>query len=252
MIQYPSMSKRKVLAKTDPHLLDAVGRHNRTQKTTGAILIAFGLLAQFVGISLPTLHPVAGLPFIAIGAFCVWWGDPALLAAAAVLFALAILPTVNPALTLPGPDPLVALTGMDGWELVIVVGVKAVLAFSTIQQFFLFRLLYGTERMTSDAADLDLIPPLVKNRTDIYARWARSAGLAAAVLAVVGVGFLVVDPQALGTRILAELASALGAAALGLGLGAAFSPTDERPAAVVGMAAGVGGLLAAAVTLLLV
>jgi|GEM_PF-1305547 len=244
-------TKVKTLPKTDPHLQDAVGRHERTQKTTGWILIAFGLLAQFVGISSPELHPVAGLPFIAIGLFMALWGDPALLAAASMLFALSIIPTLNPALTLPGPDPIVRLTGMNGWELAIVVGVKVVLAYSAVQQFFLFRLLYGTERMTSTEENLALIPPLVTNRTDIYARWARVAGITGGLCAAVALvaGFL--QPGALAGRVLAELGSALGGAALGLGFGAAFSPTDERPAALVGMGTGLVGYILAVIALLI-
>lgn len=242
----------KTLSKQDPKLLEAVGRLDHMQKTTGWILIAFGLLTQWAGLTASALHPVGGLPFIAVGVVCLLWGDPALLAAAAVLFALAIIPTVNPALTLLGPEPIVQMTGLGGWELIIVVGIKAILAFTSIQQFFFFRLLYGTERMTSDEPDLALIPPMVPNRSDRLARWARSAGIVAGVCGLIALGALWIDPSALGTRITAELAGALGAVALGLGLGAAFSPTDERPAALLGMGVGLAGYVAAAAVLLLV
>lgn len=240
----------KPLSKTDPHLLTAVGRLERTQRTNAFILIAFGLLTQAVAISGDVLHPVAGLPFIAIGAFCWLWGDPALLATAAVLFAFSILPSVNPALTLLGPDPIVTLTGIAGWELVIVVGVKVVLAFMSFQQFFMFRLLYGTERMTSAEAGLALIPSMVTNRTDVYARWARTAAIVALAATLIALGATFVDPTAFATRGLAELGGALGAVALGLGLGAAFSPTNERRAAVLAMGAGLAGYIVAAFVLL--
>lgn len=240
----------KTLSKSDPHLLTAVGRLERAQRTNAFILIAFGLLTQAVAVSGAVLHPVAGLPFIAIGVFCWLWGDPALLATAAVLFAFSILPSVNPALTLLGPDPIVTLTGIAGWELVIVVGVKVILALMSFQQFFMFRLLYGTERMTSDQTNLALIPPMVTNRTDVYARWARAAAVVAAVAAFIGLGAAFVDPIAFATRVFAELGGALGAVAVGLGLGAAFSPTDERSAAVVGMGVGVVSYIVAASVLL--
>lgn len=246
-----SKTKVKTLSKTDPHLVEAVGRHERAQKTTGWILIAFGLLAQFVGISSPELHPVAGLPFIAIGLFMVLWGDPALLAAAGMLFALSCIPTLNTALTLPGPDPIVQLTQIDSWELVIVVGVKAVMAYSAVQQFFQFRLLYGTERMTSSEENLPIIPPLVINRTDVYARWARVAGVIGAVCAALALAAGFIQPGVLAGRILAELGSALAGVALGLGFGAAFSPTDERPAALVGMGSGLIGYILAVSALLI-
>jgi hypothetical protein len=246
------MPKAKTLPANDPKLQDAVGRHKRTQQVNGWILIGYGLLTQVIAVSGEPLHPVAGLPFIAIGFFCLVWGDPALLAATGMLFAFAIVPTVNPAIPLLGPDPIVRMAGLSGWEVAIIVIVKAVLAFTSMQQFFLFRLLYGTERMVSDEPNLALIPPLVTNRTDIYARWSRSAGIAAAALAALTVGFVLVDPQALATRFLAELAGALGATALGLGVGAAFSPTDERPAALLGMGAGAAAYLVTAAVLWLV
>jgi hypothetical protein len=240
----------KTLSKHDPNLLAAVGRLERAQRTNAFILIAFGLLAQAVAVSGEPLHPVAGLPFIAIGVFCWLWGDPALLATAAVLFLFSTVPSIVTRLSLLGPDPIVTLAGLGGWELVIVVGVKVVLAFMSVQQFFMFRLLYGTQRMTSDAANLALIPPMVTNRTDVYARWARSAGGVGAVAALVGFGATFVDPTAFATRVFAELGGALGATALGLGLGAAFSPTDERRAALAGMGFGMASYLLAAFALL--
>lgn len=240
----------KTLSKNDPHLLTAVGRLERAQRSNAFILIAFGLLTQAVAISSEPLHPVAGLPFIAIGVFCWLWGDPALLATAAVLFLFSVVPSIVTRLSLLGPDPIVALAGIGGWELVIVVGVKVVLAFMSLQQFFMFRLLYGTQRMASDEADLAFIPAMVTNRTDVYARWARIAGSVGAVAALVGFGATFVDPTAFATRVFAELGGALGGTALGLGLGAAFSPTDERRAALVGMGLGLAGYLLAAGALL--
>ncbi len=243
------MPKVKTLPADDPKLQEAVNRHKRAQQVNGWILIGFGVLTQVVAVSSEPLHPVAGLAFIAIGFFCLAWGDPALLATSAVLFAFAIVPTVNPALTLLGPDPIQRLAGLSGWEVAIIVIVKGVLALTSMQQFLLFRLLYGTERMVSDEPNLNLIPPLVTNRTDIYARWSRTTGIIAALLGGLALGFLAVAPQALATRYAAELAGALGAVALGLGVGAAFSPTDERPAALLGMGTGAAAYLAAAAVL---
>lgn len=236
----------KTISSSNPHLQEAVKRLDRTQKTTGWILVGYGVLTQWVAITTDPIHPVAGLAFIAAGFFTLVWGDPALLALSATLFAFAIVPSVNPALTVLGPDPLVQMTGMGGLELAIVIGVKVVLAFNAIQNFLLFRMLYGTERASSDDPSLDIIPPMVPNRTDRLGRWARTMALAAAGLAVIGIGFRLVEPQAFATQIMAELAGALGLMAAGLGLGAAFSPTDERPAALLGLGAGLVSYLAAA------
>lgn len=239
----------KTISTSNPHLQEAVKRLERTQKTTGWVLIGYGVLAQWVALTTTPLHPVAGLPFIAAGFFTLLWGDPALLALAAVLFAFACVPSLNPALSLPGPDPIVQMTGLDGWELAIVVGVKAVLAFNAIQNFLLFRMLYGTRSASSADPTLDIIPPMVPNRTDRLARWARSTGLVTVVIAGLGIAFVLVEPQALTTRVAAEMAGGLGLMAAGLGLGAAFSPTDERPAALLGLGAGLAGYMAAAFTL---
>jgi hypothetical protein len=237
----------KTLSKKDPHLLEGVKRLGRAQATTGWLLVGYGLLTQFVSLG---DHPVAGLPFIAIGFFCLRWGDPALLAAAAVLFGLSIVPTVAPGISILGPEPVLVLSERLGWlENIALIAAKAFLAYSAINQFFLYRLLYGTERATGDA-DLDLIPAMVTNRTDSLARWARSAGLFAAGSGLVALGLRAFDPLAFGTRVMTETCGSLGAVALGLGLGAAFSPTDERRAALIGMALGFASYVGAIVMLL--
>lgn len=239
----------KVLPQSDPHLQEAVQRLNRTQKTTGWILLGYGVFTQLVAISAEPGHPVAGLPFLAIGFFTLLWGEPALLAASGLLFALSLVPALAPAVSLLGPDPIVQVTEVTGWELLLVVGVKAVLAFSAMQQFLLFRLLYGTERARTDEPDLALIPAMVPNRTDRLARWGRSTGLVGVAAALLALAFLASDPTAYAGRVIAEVAGALGAVAAGVGLGAAFSPTDERPAALLGLGAGLAGYLLAAFVL---
>lgn len=240
----------KTLSTSNPHLKEAVKRFERTQKTTGWILIGYGVLTQWVGISAKPIHPVAGLAFIAAGFFTLVWGDPALLAWSAALFALSVVPSVNPALSVLGPDPLVQLTGLGGLELLIVVAVKALLAFNAMQSFLLNRMLYGTERASSDDPTQAIIPPMVPNRTDRLARWARTTALLGAGLAALAVGLKWVDAGAAGGQVTAELAGALAVSGAGLGLGAAFSPTDERPAALVGLGAGLLAYLAAGFALI--
>jgi hypothetical protein len=238
----------KTLSKKDPNLLEGVKRLDRAQKTAGWLLIGYGLLTQFVSLG---DHPIAGLPFIAIGFFCLRWGDPALLAAAAVLFGLSIAPTVNPGISILGPEPVLVLAQRVGWlENIALIAAKGFLAYSAVNQFFLFRLLYGTERATTDDAELALIPTMVANRTNTLARWSRSTAIVSALSGLVALGLRAFDPPAFSTRVVAEMCGALGVVALGLGFGAAFSPTDERRAALIGMGLGFASYVAAIVILL--
>ncbi len=251
------MAKKKnpqpnILSKDDPNLLEGVKRLDRAQKTFGWMLIGYGLLTQIIALLNEPLHPVAGLPFIGVGLFCLGWGDPALLATAATLLALSIVPTVNPRLSLLGPDPIVTMTGSGGLEIFALIAAKVLLAYYSLSQFLQFRLLYGTERAVSDEPNLAIIPEMVPNRTNLYARWARSTAILGGVIALIAVGFLISDPLAVGTRVMAETSGALGAMALGLGFGAAFAPTDERPAALIGMGAGLAGYAVAGAVLLLI
>lgn len=245
-------SQPATLSKTDPNLLEGVKRLDRAQKTFGWLLIGYGLLTQIIALLNEPLHPVAGLPFVGIGLFCLWWGDPALLATSATLLALSIIPTLNPRLSLLGPDPIVTLTRSGGLEIFALIATKALLAYNCLHQFLQFRLLYGTARATSDEPNLALIPEMAPNRTNIYARWGRAVGILGGVIALIAAMFLLSDPLALGTRVMAETGGALGAVALGLGFGAAFAPTDERPAALMGMGAGLAGYVIAAGVMLLI
>jgi hypothetical protein len=237
----------RTLPKDDPHLITAVKRLARVQLVWGWLLVGLGLLTQIVaGLD----HPVAGLPFIAVGIACLRWGDPALLAAVAALVALSIVPAVNGRATLLGPDPLVRLLGMSAVEIGALVIGKVLMVVTASNQFLFYRLLYGTERATSDEADLPIIPPMLPNRTNRLARWASGLGFGGVFLSIISLLLLIADPTAPATRAMAEMGGSLGAIALGLGLGAAFSPTDERPAALWGVGLGGVSYFAAASTLL--
>jgi len=225
----------KTLSKTDPHLLTAVNRLARTQTIWGWLLIGLGVLTTLAaGLE----HPVAGMPFIAIGILCLRWGDPALLATVATLIALSIVSTINPRATLLGPDPLTRLMGLSAIEISVLVIGKILIVATATNQFFFYRLLYGTEHATSDEPNLDVIPPLVPNRTNGLARWGRWLALIGGLGAISALLLAQLDPSVVLVRSLAEAGGSLGAVAAGLGLGAAFSPTDERSAALLGVSVG--------------
>jgi hypothetical protein len=236
----------KTLSATDPNLLKAVQRLTRSHYIWAALFVGLGLLTQFVA---APRHPFAGLPFIIIGLVCLRWRDPALLGAVAVLFALSVAPTFYSKITILGPDPLTEVISPGGLEIAALALGRLLLAYVAVTQFLFLRLLYGTARATTDDPDLPLIPEMVPNRTNAQARWARGAAVAAVVIALATLFLTNIELESL-IRAGAELAGSLGAIAIGLGFGAAFAPTDERPAALLGVGLGAISYIAAALVLL--
>jgi hypothetical protein len=237
----------KTLSKNDPNLLAGVRRLQRAEQVWGALLIGLGLLTELAATS---EHPVAGLPFIAIGLFALRWAEPALLATVAALMAFSIVPTINPRVTILGPDPVTKLAALSFIELAALVVGKALITLTAANQFFLYRFLYGTERASSDDPELAIIPPMVPNRTDGLARGARWFGLIGAALSAAGLLVLFAGSAAYQARILAEMGGSVATAAIGLGLGTAFAPTNERQAALAAVVLGLGAYVAAATVLL--
>jgi hypothetical protein len=225
----------KTLSKKDPNLVEGVNRLKRAQRIWGLLLIGLGALTEWVGAG---NHPVAGLPLIAVGAFALVWAEPAVLAAVAVAVAFSMAPTVNPRLTILGPDPLrLALAGSIIELAAIVLG-KALIVLTAANQFMFYRFLYGTVRATGDQPEMDIIPEMVPNRTNGLARSARWMGLIGLGLSLAGLLFVFTVPAAILTPLLGEMGASLGVVAMGLGVGCAFSPTDERPAALTSLALG--------------
>lgn len=237
----------KTLSKKDPHLTEAVNRLKRIQQIWGVLLIGLGGLTEWAGAG---DHPVAGLPLIAVGLFALVWAEPALLAAVATVVAFSIVPTVNSGITILGPDPLrQALAGSTIEVVALVVG-KSLIVLTAASQFFFYRFLYGTARASTDDPELAIIPEMVNNRTNGLARAARWIGLIGLALGAVGILFLFAAPGALQIRLFGEMAGSLGLVAIGLGLGCAFSPTDERNAALMSVVLGLLAYGAGAAVLL--
>jgi hypothetical protein len=237
----------RTLSVKDPNLIAAVARLQRTQQLWGVLLIGLGLVNEF---SAGSAHPLSGLAFIAVGLLAFRWAEPALLATIATIVAFSIVPTINPRLTILGPDPLRQIAALSIIELVALVVGKGLIVLTTANQFFVYRFLYGTARASTEDPNLALIPAMVPNRTNGLARAARWMGLISLVLALVAVAFLVTAPEAFQTQVLAEAAGTLAVMAIGLGLGCAFSPTDERLPALASLLLALMGYIAAAIVLL--
>lgn len=235
------------LSKTDPNLLTGVRRLQRVQKVWGALLIGLGVITELAATS---AHPVSGVPFIAVGLFVLRWPEPAMLAVVAALVGFSIVPSINPRLTILGPDPFLQLADPSFLELLAVVVGKALLVLTAAGQFFFYRFLYGTRRASTEDPEQDIIPEMVPNRTNGLARWARWIGIGSLIFAAGTIFLSTVDPSAYLPRLWAEIGGSLATLAIGIGLGVAFSPTDERRLALVGVAAGAVAYVVASLVLL--
>jgi hypothetical protein len=236
----------KTLSKNDPSLIASVERLRRVQQVWGLLLLSWGAVTEAAG--LPN-HPVSGIPFIAIGLGCLLWREPALIAAVAALMAFSIAPGLNPRLTILGPDPVVVFGSLNLLETIAIVVGKALIVLTATNQFLLYRFLYGTARATGGDPDQPIIPAMVPNRSDGLARAARWLGLGGFALSLVALLFTFVDPSAYLPLILAEMAGSLAVIAVGVGVGTAFSPTDERRAALLAVGAGLMTYIVCTLTL---
>ncbi|MBI4769029.1 MAG: hypothetical protein HY784_01095 [Chloroflexi bacterium] len=232
----------RTLKTTDPNLLGGVNRLGQAQQVWGGLFLLFGLLNY---IEFGTRHPLTGLSWIILGGLCFAGPQPLLLMAVAVQMAFSLLLPLAQIALLFGPDPLASALGAGRVELAGMLLVRAVMLFTAANQFFFYRLLYGTAGADGLDPDLPAIPPMVPNRADRYAALARFCGLTSllacgAAFGLARTGFW---PLAL------ELAGVSGVLAVGPGLGAALSPTRLRGAALLGTAAGLGGYLLAPILL---
>jgi hypothetical protein len=244
----------KTLSPDDPNLLKAVQRLKRANWIWGGLLIGLGVLTQWTQ---APAHPLTGLPLIIIGLACVRFAEPALLAAAGLLIVLSIPAYLNPNLTLLGPDPLPRFVSPAGdeFELRLFLAAftlgKLILAYMAFNQFVLMRFLYGTERAWVDDPRQSVIPPMVPNRLNGILRWALWLALGSLGALAVTLVLWLADPSGLALRLGAELTGSLGALALALGVGVAFSPTDFRGVATLTMGLGMLAYISAALFLLL-
>lgn len=236
----------KTLSPSDPALLTGVRRLQRVQQVWGVLLISLGLFTELAATS---AHPVSGLPLIAVGLFAFRLAEPALLATVATLIAFSIVPSINPRLSILGPDPLQLLADPSFLEVLAIVVGKALIVLTAANQFFLYRFLYGTSRATSEDPDQAIIPAMVPNRTNGLARWARWIAIAGLVFALGSLLLRFADPDPFIPRLWAEIGGSLATVAVGFGFGAAFSPTDLRRHALFGVGAGLLAYVAASLVL---
>jgi hypothetical protein len=219
-----------------PHLQAARLRLRRSEWAWSALCFALAALALVISFR-PGGHPIsaiAGAPWLATALLLAFSAQPALLAllAAQLAFSLALL--LPGATAIFGPDPVATIFGATGVEAVFTGVIRVVLAVTAWSQFSFYRMLYGTAAASGLERGLPPIPEVVPNRSDAFARAALSLG----AIAVVGVtASFAFSRSGLGAPALAA-GHSLAIYAIGLGLGAAFSPTTRRGSALAGTALG--------------
>jgi hypothetical protein len=167
--------------------------------------------------------------------------QPAYLALVAVLWGSSLIRLVPGVAQVFGPDILVGVLGNSWLEIAAAALVRIVLMVTAWNQFMLYRLLYGTAAFTGGEHGVAPIPEVIPNRTD------RLAGIALLIASVGLLGCLISIPSGRPPSqvLAAHGALVLGTYAIGLGLGAAFSPTRRRTAALWAIALGALAILAA-------
>jgi hypothetical protein len=223
------------LSPADPNLRQAAVRMRRTLWIWAALAAGMGVLSASPAGG-GALIPALG--WLGAAALMVLLPQPALLALNAALWALSLLawiPGVGAAL---GREALTVLLQPGSFEALGLAVVRLLLAATSWNQFLFYRMLYGTGRAAGLDAKLPPIPEVIRNLSDPIALAARalSAAAMAAALASWAVA-LPLRPSGVQAGVL------LASFALGLGLGAAFSPTRRRGAALIG----VGGAVVAMV-----
>ncbi len=222
---------RPSLAQNHPKLQKAMGRLRRALRAWAAIFALLGLwsLAQR-GLQ----YPAISLAWLAAALTLALSSQPALLALVALLWAFSLLPLLPAVEPLLGPDPAIAALAGGTAERLASGVVRLILLLLAWHQFLSYRRLYGTAGAHGLQENLPHSPPLIPNRSDTLAGLARLLGALALLLLWPG--------ALLGARgaslWLLQAGLLLGVFAIGLGTGAAFSPTARRPSALTG--AGLG------------
>jgi hypothetical protein len=144
------------------------------------------------------------------------------------LSVLSLLPQVNEIFLF---DPIALIFGIGVIETITLAFIRLVLMVMAWNQFLFYRLLYGSEGMSGLDPSLPAIPTLVPNTADPSAKVARI--LAGSAL----IAFLLAFPLSQTGFARYPLSFAYGACllSLGIGIGAAFSPTKQRGAALQGV-----------------
>jgi hypothetical protein len=204
-------------------------RLRRTLWVWAALLAALAGLQWFALQRAPdplALIDVLGLLIVAL--VIALEAQPVHLALVAVVWGVSLVRLVPGVAAVFGQDVLVALVGSSWLEQLAAAIVRLLLMVTAWNQFMLFRLLYGTAQFHGTDPEAPIIPEVIPNRAPRLAsvgRWMAAVALALALAAIP-----LADPAT--QALLLHAGVLLATVALGLGVGAAFSPLPRRAPAL--------------------
>ncbi|MGH2625944.1 MAG: hypothetical protein ACRDHY_04755 [Anaerolineales bacterium] len=225
----------KALPVDTPNLIGAVTRLRRTLLVWAALMGSMGLLTLYANPG----HPFEALPWLAASALMVFGTQPAYLGLSAFQWGVSLTSFVPGVRYAFGADPLVAPPDVGPLGVAGLALVRLLFLVTAWNQFLLYRLLYGTQGAAGLDPKLPAIPAMIPNHTDTLALAGRLLAFLSLAVSLAS-RFLQPDP---GPLLAIGLARALSILAMGLGLGAAFSPTRRREAALLAVGVGAAGLL---------
>jgi len=225
-----------------PQLQAARARLRRSRWAWSILAFALGALSLGASIRMggQLQSAVAGLPWLLTALLLAFSSQPALLAlvAAQLVFGLTLL--LPGAAEAFGADPVTLTFGATGVEAALFALIRGALAVTAWSQFLFYRMLYGTAMASGLDPRLPAVPEVELNRSDTFAVAGRALGGTALIVVLAALPL-----RGTGLELPALAAGhAMAIYAIGLGLGAAFSPTTRRPAALAGIALASLGFLA--------
>lgn len=215
-----------------PNLKLAATRLQRIQWVWASLFAGMAVLSWM---SIGGAYPLAALPWLLGAALLATLLQPALLALVALQWALSLGALIPGLAVAFGPDPISQVFSGGTIETVGRAAVRVVMAVVAWNQFIFYRMLYGTSGTVGLPEDLRPIPEVVDNRSNAFATASAITGGASVLLSVAS---LSLSTSTVG-HMLVQLAYHGAVFAVGLGLGAAFSPTSLRRRALLGVGLGI-------------